>query len=102
LMALDVTNKRAFVTELLYNNRGINKIDIATGLSTSILSGIAGNSTITDIAYDATNDYIYYLKSDGASGSGAEDAIYRLKPDGTGHEKLVGNVADAPGAMALD
>ncbi|MGO0059031.1 S-layer homology domain-containing protein [Brevibacillus fluminis] len=103
-LALDIANNKAYFTDAAGGAgiMGLYSIDLGTGTVTQI-KAFSFNPAYGGVAYDPVNDYIYYMTSDGASGSlSNEDALNRIHPDGTGDTVIKSSITQSPGALALD
>lgn len=110
-MVLDLPNNRAFVTSQSFAGsttatpHGLYKIDLSTGAKVRLV--IADDSfRISSLAYDPLTDYIYFTSNDGNGTTGtvivANDALNRIKSDGTGRTVLASGISPAPRYVALD
>ena len=99
-LALNTANNQAYVYEGLTASRGIKTINLSNNTVSTTLPVPA---QVVAIDYARTNGYIYYLTTDaiGATSS-ANDALYRVKPDGTGTTTISSSFINAPFFMALD
>jgi hypothetical protein len=104
LLALDVANNKAYVYNQLAAEKNFLTINLSAGTvaQTITITAPAGNPfLVQDIDYDAETGYIYYLSSNNSGSTNANDAISKIRPNGTGYAAVVG-VAQSPTFMALD
>ncbi|MES2265635.1 MAG: cadherin-like beta sandwich domain-containing protein [Bacteroidota bacterium] len=101
--ALDLANNRIFVYEAVAAGRSIKVLNATTGEVTSSIAVLSGISNVNALKYDAVNNYIYYLTTDGSAlSTTATDALVRVKPDGTGQTVLASSFTPSPLYLALD
>jgi gliding motility-associated-like protein len=106
ILQVDLPNHRAFVYETYSltppNGLSIKVIDLNTGAVTTTIP-VTLTGRIQSIKYDPVNDYIYYVVQDGTpSTATANDALVRVKPDGTGSTTLISGFCKNPSFLALD
>ncbi|WP_419788926.1 cadherin-like beta sandwich domain-containing protein [Mucilaginibacter sp. FT3.2] len=104
LLALDILHNKAYVYNQLVAGKFIYTINLATSTATktgTITAATTGVFSVNDMAYDYYTDYIYYLSSNGATSTNANDALNKIHPDGTGYVVVTG-VAQSPTLMAVD
>ncbi|AYL96136.1 cadherin-like beta sandwich domain-containing protein [Mucilaginibacter celer] len=107
LLQVDLPNNRAFVYEAFSSspptNLAIKVVNLTSGaVITTIPLALTGR--IQSIKYDPINDYIYYVVQDATptSASTTNDALIRVKPDGTGSTTLITGFCTNPSFLALD
>ncbi|QHS55839.1 hypothetical protein GWR56_09955 [Mucilaginibacter sp. 14171R-50] len=112
LLQIDYANNRAFVYEGYQpdpipnpNNLAIKVINLTNGtVIRSIPLAVLGRAT--SLKYDPVNDYIYYVTGDPLSADAANatsnDALIRVKPDGTGSTILASGFCKNPAFLALN
>ncbi|MES2063738.1 MAG: cadherin-like beta sandwich domain-containing protein [Bacteroidota bacterium] len=104
LLALDIIHNKAYVYNQLVAEKKLLTIDLSNGTviqTGTITAATTGIYSVNDIGYDADTDYIYYLSSNGATTTNANDALSKIHPDGTGYA-VITSVAQSPTFMALD
>ncbi len=108
LMKLDIPNNRAFVYENLFADHSIYTINLSNGSATHFAT-TAGTGSLFGIQmdYDPTTDYIYLVTSDGNTSPGitttaANDAVYKVHPDGTGYTAIKSSMFTNPYSAAFD
>lgn len=107
-LALDIANNRVFVYQNLFSNHAFKVLTLsgntATVTATLPTATVAAPMVGVDCDYDPVTDYIYFLTSDNTVNSGtSNDALYKMKPDGTGQVTIKSSVVGTPQyAMALD
>jgi hypothetical protein len=100
LLAIDPAHNRAFVYQALVATASIKVVDLTTGNITASLSTSPG---VIAIKYNPFDDYIYYLTSDANYQTTADnDAVNRIKADGTNNAVLLKNISPTPVYMAAD
>ncbi|MCS3732494.1 cadherin-like beta sandwich domain-containing protein [Mucilaginibacter dorajii] len=99
-LALDLTHGQVIVEDVFATTNIMKVIKISDGSSTTLIS----NSTpINAIHYNVADNYIYYLTSDGSfSSNGANDALVKIHPDGTGQTTIASSIAASPVLLAVD
>ncbi|MEO6497389.1 MAG: cadherin-like beta sandwich domain-containing protein, partial [Mucilaginibacter sp.] len=105
-MALDIAHNRVFVSSFSpatsNTANGIYVIDLSTGAPTLILS-TNNTNRVMEIAYDEINDYLYYISIDGNGATNVpEDALNRIKSDGSNNTRLAASISPAPSFISLD
>jgi gliding motility-associated-like protein len=101
--ALDLANNRIFVYEAIASSRSIKVLNATTGAVITSFGVLAGINNVNALKYDAVNDYIYYLTTDGSAlSTAATDAVVRVKPDGTGQTVIASAFTPSPLYLALD
>jgi gliding motility-associated-like protein len=106
LLQVDLQHNRAFVYEAYTttppNGIGIKVVDLTTGAIIKFIT-LTIPVRIQSIRYDPINDYIYYVTQDATpSVAGTNDALWRVRPDGTGSTSLVAGFCKNPTFLALD
>jgi hypothetical protein len=96
---LDKASNRFFLYEAFTGVRGIKVFNLTTG---GLINTIAISNVISSMEYDPVNDYIYYLTSDGVATAGVNDALVRVRPDGSGSTILKSTISPIPLYLALD
>jgi hypothetical protein len=85
-VALDGNNNRIFVSE---GNLSGNVIKVITGSSVTSTITSANSAYIKDINYDVVGNWLYYITEGGdITQVTANDALYRVHPDGTGTQTV--------------
>jgi hypothetical protein len=89
-VALDGNNNRIFVSE---GNLSGNVIKVITGSSVTSTITSANSAYIKDINYDVVGNWLYYITESGdITQVAANDALYRVHPDGTGLQTLATSI----------
>ncbi|RYY35235.1 MAG: hypothetical protein EOP46_10740, partial [Sphingobacteriaceae bacterium] len=109
-MVLDLPNNRVFVATFsptsANNNpitpNGVYKIDLTTGTKTRILA-TDNNFRVLNLTYDPISDYIYYTSGDGNGSTKVDnDAVNRMKSDGSDNTMLAKAISNTPTFLAVD
>ncbi|HPB53828.1 MAG TPA: DUF5050 domain-containing protein [Saprospiraceae bacterium] len=90
-----VSKKTLYYIELGDKNK-ISKVSLTEGSQAELFLDIVGKGGV-GLAYDATNDKIYYSDFENAD----EGIIWRMNGDGTGLEKIASGITD-PYSIAID
>jgi gliding motility-associated-like protein len=99
-VALDGNNNRIFVSE---GNLSGNVIKVITGSSVTGTITSANSAYIKDINYDVVGNWLYYITESGdITQATANDALYRVHPDGTGSQTLATSVTKNPYRLEVD
>ncbi|WP_295719297.1 cadherin-like beta sandwich domain-containing protein [Mucilaginibacter sp.] len=106
LLQVDLQHNRAFIYEAYTttppNGIGIKVVNLTTGAIIKFIT-LTIPVRIQSIRYDPVNDYIYYVTQDATTSvAGTNDALWRVKPDGTGSTSLVSGFCKNPTFLALD
>jgi len=106
ILQMDLPNNRAFVYETYSltppTGLSIKVVNLTTGAATTTIP-VTLTGRIQSIKYDPIGDYIYYVVQDGTPGTAtANDALVRVKPDGTGSTTLISGFCKNPSFLALD
>jgi gliding motility-associated-like protein len=106
ILQMDLPNNRAFVYETYSltppTGLSIKVINLNTGAVTTTIP-VTLTGRIQSIKYDPVGDYIYYVVQDGTPGTAtANDALVRVKPDGTASTILISGFCKNPSFLALD
>jgi len=64
-------------------------VDVATGAARPIASGVGSGGLDSTIAWSPDDSYIYYVKGTVCMEGCAPGFLYRIRPDGTGEERVV-------------
>jgi hypothetical protein len=98
--AIDFNGNRAFVYE--NTNKQIKVINLANGTVTNTIQ--LGSQTVAAMQYDAASGFIYYLTLSLTSGNNlqTDDALRKVKPDGTLDQLVVSSIVNTPRCLALD
>jgi hypothetical protein len=107
LMEIDLPNNRAFVYEAFSSTPptglSIKVVNLTTGAVSATIPITESGARCYSIKYDPINDYIYYIVADsGPTSSSVNDALIKVKPDGTGKTVVISNFCKNPGHVALD
>jgi hypothetical protein len=107
LMEIDLPNNRAFVYEAFSssppNGLSIKVVNLTSGAVTATIPITESTARCYAIKYDPINDYIYYIVADSApTSSSANDALIKVKPDGTGKTVVISGFSKNPTLLALD
>ncbi|MFD0763319.1 cadherin-like beta sandwich domain-containing protein [Mucilaginibacter lutimaris] len=107
LMELDLPNNRAFVYEAFSTSPptglSIKVVNLSTGAVTATIPITESTARCYSIKYDAINDYIYYLVADsGPTGATANDALIKVKPDGSGKTVVISGFSSNPNLLTLN
>jgi gliding motility-associated-like protein len=99
-VALDGNNNRIFVSE---GNLSGNVIKVITGSSVTSTITSANSAYIKDINYDVVGNWLYYITESGdITQVAANDALYRVHPDGTGLQTLATSITKNPYRLEVD
>ncbi|OOQ59962.1 cadherin-like beta sandwich domain-containing protein [Mucilaginibacter pedocola] len=99
-VALDGNNNRIFVSE---GNLSGNVIKVITGSSVTNTITSANSAYIKDINYDVVGNWLYYITEGGdITQVTANDALYRVHPDGTGTQTLAASITKNPYRLEVD
>lgn len=112
LLALDLPNNRAFISENYYLEDGsvpfnlsIKVINLSTNAVITTIP-IPITARVGSIKYDPVNSYIYYVTQDiknaDAATATSNDALIRVKPDGTGSTIIASSISKNAAALALN
>jgi hypothetical protein len=107
LMEIDLPNNRAFVYEAFSssppNGLSIKVVNLTSGAVTATIPITESTARCYAIKYDPINDYIYYVVADsGPTAASANDALIKVKPDGTGKTVVISGFSKNPNLLALD
>jgi methionine-rich copper-binding protein CopC len=101
-LTLDIASGKAYFFAGAAGEKAIKSVDLTTG-AVSVVKSLSQQPAYAGIQYDPSSGYIYYLSSDGSSTTnGTEDALKRIKPDGSDESSIAGNIAIMPGDLTLD
>lgn len=99
-VALDGNNNRIFVSE---GNLSGNVIKVITGSSVTSTITSANSAYIKDINYDVVGNWLYYITEGGdITQVTANDALYRVHPDGTGTQTVAASITKNPYRLEVD
>nr|WP_294943271.1 cadherin-like beta sandwich domain-containing protein [uncultured Mucilaginibacter sp.] len=99
-VALDGNNNRIFVSE---GNLSGNVIKVITGSSVTSTITSANSAYIKDINYDVVGNWLYYITEGGdITQATANDALYRVHPDGTGTQTVAASITKNPYRLEVD
>ncbi|MEB0302202.1 MBG domain-containing protein, partial [Mucilaginibacter sp. 5C4] len=107
LMEIDLPNNRAFVYEAFSSSPptglGIKVINLTTGAVTATIPITESTARCYSIKYDPINDYIYYVVADSSpTTTSSNDALIKVKPDGSGKTVVISGFSKNPTLLALD
>ncbi len=107
LMEIDLPNNRAFVYEAFSSSPptglGIKVINLTTGAITATIPITESTARCYSIKYDPINDYIYYVVADSSpTATSSNDALIKVKPDGSGKTVVISGFSKNPTLLALD
>ncbi|WP_191174546.1 cadherin-like beta sandwich domain-containing protein [Mucilaginibacter rigui] len=107
LMEIDLPNNRAFVYEAFSttppNGLSIKVVNLTSGAVTATIPITEATARCYAIKYDPINDYIYYVVADsGPTSATSNDALIKVKPDGTGKTVVISGFCKNPTLLALD
>ncbi len=102
-LALDIPNNRFFVYEQFTGVLAIKVKNLTTGALISTIAAPSAPTAIQAIRYDPVGDFLYYTTTDGSfSTQTSNDALWKVKPDGTGLTQVAGSVSHSPTLLAID
>ncbi|MGF7040599.1 cadherin-like beta sandwich domain-containing protein [Mucilaginibacter lappiensis] len=106
-LALDIANNRVFVYENLFADHSFITLSLsdytASVARVSPTTAASGSMLGIDCDYDPATDYIYFLTSNNTGAITANDALYKMRSDGTGQVAIKSSIASIPlYQMALD
>jgi gliding motility-associated-like protein len=104
LMALDQANNRVFIYTFFNNSptNAIKVVNLTTGALINTIT-VPASPGIFSMRYDPAGDYLYYITNDqNQNTTVAQDALCRMKADGTGNTVLIPSICKTPSFLSLD
>jgi len=101
--AIDGNNNRLFAIEASATSGIMKVMNLTTG---ALIRTITSPRVMRSVQYDAASDYIYYstegIGTNANATLDADDAIYRIHPDGTGLQTVATNICENVYRFFLD
>ncbi|MEK0315387.1 S-layer homology domain-containing protein [Cohnella sp. 56] len=101
-LAMDIGGGKAYFFDGGAGNYAIRSVDLATQ-NVGLVTTLSAITAYSGLVFNPADGYIYFLSTDGNSdSSGSEDALKKIKPDGTGLTTIASSVAANPGDLSID
>ena len=101
--AIDGNNNRLFLIDANQTAGQIKILNLTTG---ALIGTITSPRRMHQVKYDAATNYVYYSTEGAGTNPNAEltadDAIYRIRPDGTGLQTVATSICENIYKMILD